>query len=127
FSRAGDESSAARYLALAGDEAHERAAHASAAEFYRQALSYRERAGESEPAPLQEKLGDALYLSGRYDDAISPLERALDRYQAGFPRVWRSSSRRSNASSAPQTANACWRSHSSSPARTWAWGKRNAA
>jgi tetratricopeptide (TPR) repeat protein len=68
---------------LAGDEAHERGAHAGAAESYQRALASRERDGETDLAPLQEKLADALYLCGRYGDAIRPLEDALEHYRAG--------------------------------------------
>jgi tetratricopeptide (TPR) repeat protein len=80
FSQADDQDRAVRYLVLAGDEARERAAHAGAAESYQQALAYPE---QTDLAPLQEKLGDALYLCGRYDEAIRPLECALEHYRAG--------------------------------------------
>ncbi|HEU5425028.1 MAG TPA: AAA family ATPase, partial [Nitrolancea sp.] len=83
FAGSDDDGKAMRYLALAGDEARQRAAHAAAADYYREALGYSEHVNPANTAALAEKLGVELYLSGRYDESIAALERALEHTQAG--------------------------------------------
>lgn len=82
FARSDDPVKALHSLERAGDEAEQRFAHAAAASFFQEAVTRRVHAGQPlETAPLQEKLGRALYLAGRYDVAITVLERALAVYQ----------------------------------------------
>jgi tetratricopeptide (TPR) repeat protein/transcriptional regulator with XRE-family HTH domain len=83
FSHSGEDATAAGYLELAGDQAQQRIAYATAAEFYAAAAARLQAAGR--PAgvvPLTEKQGMALYRAGRYDAAITALEGALAGYRA---------------------------------------------
>ena len=83
YTRAGQDGIAADYLELAGDQAQQRVAYASAAEFYAAAATRLEAADRgTEVVPITEKHGVALYLAGRYDAAITALEYALEGYQA---------------------------------------------
>ena len=83
FSHSGEDSTAAGYLELAGDQAQQRVAYAAAAEFYAAAAARLEMAGlPAEVAPVTEKQGVAWHRAGRYDAAITTLEDALAGYQA---------------------------------------------
>ena len=83
FSHSGEDSTAAGYLELAGDQAQQRVAYAAAAEFYAAAAARLEVAGRpAEVAPVTEKQGVAWHRAGRYDAAITALEGALAGYRA---------------------------------------------
>ena len=83
FSHSGEDSTAAGYLELAGDQAQQRVAYAAAAEFYAAAAARLEVAGRpAEVAPVTEKQGMAWRRAGRYDAAITALEDALAGYRA---------------------------------------------
>jgi tetratricopeptide (TPR) repeat protein len=83
FGRSGEDGKAIRYLKLAGEQAQQRVAHAAAAEFYAAAAARLEEAGRAaEVVPVTEKQGVALYRAGRYDAAITVLDRVLAGYQA---------------------------------------------
>jgi tetratricopeptide (TPR) repeat protein len=83
FSRSGEDSTAAGYLELAGDQAQQRVAYAAAAEFYAAAAARLEVAGRpAEVVPVTEKQGMAWRRAGRYDAAITALEDALAGYRA---------------------------------------------
>jgi transcriptional regulator with XRE-family HTH domain/tetratricopeptide (TPR) repeat protein len=83
FSHSGEDGTAAGYLELAGDQAQQRIAYATAAEFYAAAAARLQAADR--PAgvvPLTEKQGMAWHRAGRYDAAITALEGALAGYRA---------------------------------------------
>jgi tetratricopeptide (TPR) repeat protein/transcriptional regulator with XRE-family HTH domain len=83
FSHSGEDGTAAGYLELAGDQAQQRIAYATAAEFYAVAAARLEVADRpAEVAPITEKQGMAWHRAGRYDAAITALEGALARYRA---------------------------------------------
>ncbi|MBS1877926.1 MAG: AAA family ATPase [Actinobacteria bacterium] len=83
FASSDDPDRAIDYFELAGDQAQQRVAYAAAAEFFQQAIDRLRELGRSrETAAIGEKLGLALYRVGRYDEAISALESALERYRA---------------------------------------------
>ncbi len=83
FSHSGEDSTAAGYLELAGDQAQQRVAYAAAAEFYAAAAARLEVAGRpADVAPVTEKQGVAWHRAGRYDAAITALEGALAGYRA---------------------------------------------
>jgi tetratricopeptide (TPR) repeat protein/transcriptional regulator with XRE-family HTH domain len=83
FGRSGEDGKAITYLELAGDQAEQRVAYAAAAEFYAAAAARLEGAGRAaEAVQVTEKQGVALYRAGRYDAAITALDRALAVYQA---------------------------------------------
>ena len=82
FARSDDDDKAVSYLELAGNQAQQRVAYASAAEFYAAAATRLEAAGRpAQAVPLTEKQGMALYRAGRYDAAITALEGALAGYR----------------------------------------------
>ena len=83
FSQSGEDSTAAGYLELAGDQAQQRVAYAAAAEFYAAAAARLEVADRpAEVVPVIEKQGMAWRRAGRYDAAITALEDALAGYRA---------------------------------------------
>jgi len=83
FSHSGEDATAAGYLKLAGDQAQQRIAYATAAEFYAAAAERLQAAGRpAEVVPVTEKQGVALYRAGHYDAAITALEDALAGYRA---------------------------------------------
>ncbi|HEU0026640.1 MAG TPA: hypothetical protein VFQ25_05945 [Ktedonobacterales bacterium] len=83
YVRAGIPDKAVRYLESAGDHAWSQRAHGAAEGHYREALERLERLGRLRDAlRVREKLGDALYLAGRYAAALEVLERAAESYDA---------------------------------------------
>ncbi len=82
FVRSDDGEKALQYLELAGDDAQRRFAHAAAIGFYREAVVRLDRLDRAcGRASIRERLGAALFLSARYDEAIEVLEEALAVYQ----------------------------------------------
>lgn len=83
FALSDDDGKAVTYLELAGDQAQQRVAYGAAAEFFQQVIDRLALAGRPQDAvPVYEKLGMALYLAGRYGEAVAPLERSLGGYRA---------------------------------------------
>ncbi len=85
LSRAGrlaDRARLVRYLTIAGDRATDAAAFEDAVGHFKQALSLLERGAENDRAELLERLAMALRSVGRWDDALSTMNEALDLYQA---------------------------------------------
>ncbi len=71
-----------RYLTIAGERAVDAAAFEDAAAHFEQALSLLERGNRDTRAELLERLARALRSVGRWDDALSTMNEALDLYQA---------------------------------------------
>jgi len=85
LSRAGrlaDRSRLVRYLTIAGERAADAAAFDDAVAHFQQALSLLERSTQDTRAELLERLAMALRSVGRWDDALTTLNEALDLYQA---------------------------------------------
>jgi class 3 adenylate cyclase/tetratricopeptide (TPR) repeat protein len=85
LSRAGrlaDQSRLVRYLTIAGERAADAAAFDDAVAHFQQALSMLERSNRDTRAGLLERLAMALRSVGRWDDALSTMNEALDLYQA---------------------------------------------
>jgi transcriptional regulator with XRE-family HTH domain len=82
FGLSDDDGKATAYLELAGEQAQERIAYATAADYFAQAARRLELAGRQAAAvPVSEKQGVALHRTGRHREAISVLELALAGYQ----------------------------------------------
>jgi class 3 adenylate cyclase/tetratricopeptide (TPR) repeat protein len=80
FREAGDDVATLRYAMMAGDAAARLYANAEAEAHYRTGLDVARGAGGADPALLRsmyERRGNALELSGRYDDAIANYEEML--------------------------------------------------
>ena len=71
-----------RYLTIAGERAADAAAFDDAVAHFKQALSLLERSTRETRAELLERLAMALRSVGRWDDALSTMNEALDLYQA---------------------------------------------
>jgi tetratricopeptide (TPR) repeat protein len=85
LSRAGrlaDRPRLVRYLTIAGERAADAAAFDDAVAHFEQALSLLERGNRDTRAELLERLAMALRSVGRWDDALSTMNEALDLYQA---------------------------------------------
>ena len=85
LSRAGrlaDRPRLVRYLTIAGERAADAAAFEDAVAHFEQALSLLERSTQETRAELLERLAMALRSVGRWDDAMSTMNEALDLYQA---------------------------------------------
>ena len=85
LSRAGrlaDRPRLVRYLTIAGERAADAAAFDDAVAHFEQALSLLERGNRDTRAELLERLAMALRSVGRWDDAMSTMNEALDLYQA---------------------------------------------
>ena len=85
LSRAGrlaDRPRLVRYLTIAGERAADAAAFDDAVAHFQQALSLLERSTQETRAELLERLAMALRSVGRWDDALSNMNEALDLYQA---------------------------------------------
>src|SRR5215203_4618087 len=85
LSRAGrlaDRPRLVRYLTIAGDRAADAAAFDDAVAHFQQALSLLERSTQDTRAELLERLAMALRSVGRWDDALTTMNEALDLYQA---------------------------------------------
>jgi class 3 adenylate cyclase/tetratricopeptide (TPR) repeat protein len=79
FREAGDDAATFTYAVMAGDAAARLYANAEAEAHYRTGLDVGRRAG-AEPSllrPIYERRGNALELTGRYDDAIANYEEML--------------------------------------------------
>jgi tetratricopeptide (TPR) repeat protein/transcriptional regulator with XRE-family HTH domain len=82
FGLSDDDDKAMCYLERAGTEAQQRCAHAAAADFFRRTIERSTHAGRlKESASTREKLGSALYMMAKYDEAIDVLERAVELYR----------------------------------------------
>jgi transcriptional regulator with XRE-family HTH domain/tetratricopeptide (TPR) repeat protein len=82
FGLSDDDGKATAYLELAGEQAQDRIAYATAADYFAQAAGRLELAGRQAAAvPVSEKQGVALHRAGRHREAISVLELALAGYQ----------------------------------------------
>jgi tetratricopeptide (TPR) repeat protein len=78
-----DPERALHYSLLAGDEAEAVFAHVEAGEHYHTAFDLARRLGdEVQEAAVAERLGGALLLEGRYDEARDALEQAAQIYRA---------------------------------------------
>jgi class 3 adenylate cyclase/tetratricopeptide (TPR) repeat protein len=80
FHEAGDDVATLTYAMMAGDAAARLYANAEAEAHYRTGLDVARGAGGADPALLRsmyERRGNALELSGRYDDAIANYEEML--------------------------------------------------
>src|SRR5215211_5210962 len=85
LSRAGrlaDRPRLVRYLTIAGVRAADAAAFDDAVAHFEQALSLLQRGNRDTRAELLERLAMALRSVGRWDDALSTMNQALDLYQA---------------------------------------------
>jgi tetratricopeptide (TPR) repeat protein len=85
LSRAGrlaDRPRLVRYLTIAGERAADAAAFDDAVAHFQQALALLERSTQDIRAELLERLAMALRSVGRWDDALSTMNEALDLYQA---------------------------------------------
>jgi class 3 adenylate cyclase/tetratricopeptide (TPR) repeat protein len=85
LSRAGrlaDRPRLVRYLTIAGERAAGAAAFDDAVAHFQQALSFLERSTQDTRAELLERLAMALRSIGRWDDALTTMNEALDLYQA---------------------------------------------
>jgi tetratricopeptide (TPR) repeat protein len=71
-----------RYLTIAGERAADAAAFDDAVAHFQQALSLLERSTQDTRAELLERLAMALRSVGRWDDALTTMNEALDLYQA---------------------------------------------
>jgi tetratricopeptide (TPR) repeat protein/transcriptional regulator with XRE-family HTH domain len=81
YARSDAAEKAALYLEQAGDRAQSQHAHTSAASHYCELIDLLDELGrERDAARACEKLGVALYLTGRYDAALPMLERAVEAY-----------------------------------------------
>jgi tetratricopeptide (TPR) repeat protein/ActR/RegA family two-component response regulator len=81
FLEGGDQERGLRYTLASGDEALEVFAGHVAEQQYRTAVGLAGRLGEhSYEAEALQKLGEALYRQGSYDEAIEALQRARDAY-----------------------------------------------
>jgi len=82
FGLSDDDGKATTYLELAGEQAQERVAYATAADFFAQAAQRLEVVGRrADAVPVSEKQGVALHRAGRHREAISVLEHALAGYR----------------------------------------------
>jgi len=82
FMQADEPARALSYSVLAGDAAEAMFAHAEAEQHYHTALELARQLGDlSRQAPIHEKLGTVLRLTGRYDQALHLLERAAGAYR----------------------------------------------
>jgi len=87
YARAGDRDKTLFYLEEAGDRARERAAHVAAEGYYREVVARLEDRGDGDGDPSRlaqawEKLGAALALLTRYDEALAALTQAGAAYGA---------------------------------------------
>jgi class 3 adenylate cyclase/tetratricopeptide (TPR) repeat protein len=80
--RSGDRPRLVRYLTMAGERAADAAAFDDAVAHFEHALSLLERGNRDTRAELLERLAMALRSVGRWDDALSTMNEALDLYQA---------------------------------------------
>ena len=80
--RSGDRPRLVRYLTMAGERAADAAAFDDAVPHFEHALSLLERGDRETRAELLERLAMALRSVGRWDDALSTMNEALDLYQA---------------------------------------------
>src|SRR4030095_4996566 len=80
--RSGDRPRLVRYLTMAGERAVDAAAFDDAVAHFEHALSLLERGDRDTRAELLERLARALRRGGRWDDALSTMNEALDLYQA---------------------------------------------
>jgi tetratricopeptide (TPR) repeat protein len=84
LSRAGrlaDRPRLVRYLTIAGERAADAAAFDDAVAHFQQALSLLERSTQDARAELLERLAMALRSVGRWEDALTTMNEALDLYQ----------------------------------------------
>jgi class 3 adenylate cyclase/tetratricopeptide (TPR) repeat protein len=70
-----------RYLTIAGERAVDAAAFDDAVAHFQQALSLLERSAQDTRAELLERLAMALRSVGRWEDALTTMNEALDLYQ----------------------------------------------
>ena len=83
FTRSDDSAKALHYLERAGDDAQQRFAHATASDFFRDAIARLDRLDRPlEAAPIRERLGSALFMAAHYDEALDVLARAGAVYRA---------------------------------------------
>ncbi len=83
YTRGGVREKAIAYLEQAGDRAQARYAAAAAAGYYRELVACLEEMGRArDAAHAREKLGTALDMMARYDEALEVLERAAATFQA---------------------------------------------
>jgi tetratricopeptide (TPR) repeat protein/transcriptional regulator with XRE-family HTH domain len=83
YGRAGEASKAVYYLARSGDRALAMGAHAAAADYYHDLVSWLDKLGRSAAAAqAREQLGAVLMTVARYDNALDALERAAETYRA---------------------------------------------
>jgi class 3 adenylate cyclase/tetratricopeptide (TPR) repeat protein len=80
--RSGDRLRLVRYLTMAGERAADAAAFDDAVAHFEHALSLLERGTRETRAELLERLAMALRSVGRWEDALSTMNEALDLYQA---------------------------------------------
>ncbi len=80
--RSADRPRLVRYLTIAGERAADAAAFDDAVAHFEHALSLLERGNQDTRAELLERLAMALRSVGRWDDALSTMNEALDLYQA---------------------------------------------
>ncbi len=83
---------AREYLLKAADHAGGMAADAEALELYQRALAASEKSAQSRMTPLQRaeldcKIGQALYRSGKQEQAVEYLRQALRRLGVSFPQT----------------------------------------
>lgn len=82
FTRSGDHARAILYLERAGDTARAQHATAAAEGYYRELVDRLDSlGGDRQAAGAREKLGDALSVLGRYDEALTVFERAAEQYR----------------------------------------------
>lgn len=78
FLQGDDPARAFVYAVMAGDQAEALLAHGEAEQQFRTALELAQASGDDlREANAAEKLGDVLTITGRYDEALAALERAL--------------------------------------------------
>jgi tetratricopeptide (TPR) repeat protein len=83
YAQSGNQEKAVVYLERTGDRAWELHANAEAAAQYREVLERLDALGRTpDAARVQQKLGDALIILGRYDEALVALEQAADAHRA---------------------------------------------
>jgi predicted ATPase/class 3 adenylate cyclase len=80
--RSADRPSLVHYLAIAGDRAFDAAAFDDAVRHFEHALSLIPVSDQLGRAELQERLAMALRSVGRWEDALSTMNDALDRFEA---------------------------------------------
>jgi transcriptional regulator with XRE-family HTH domain/tetratricopeptide (TPR) repeat protein len=83
YAQAGNQEKAVVYLEQTGDRAWALHANAEAAAHYQELMGRMDALGRTlDTARAQEKLGDALIILGRYDEALVVLEQAVDAHRA---------------------------------------------